>query len=111
MDRVLEPTGAVSINGGRYPLWSPKGNELYYVTLEGAMMAVPISLTPELKLGRPAKLFQWEEPPAGVSGLPYSISPTDGRLLVPRPVTRGVTEPTEVFVVLNVLDQLGPGTR
>jgi hypothetical protein len=32
----------VSTNGGRAPLWSRSGQELFYVTLEGAVMSVPV---------------------------------------------------------------------
>ena len=49
-------------------------------------MAVPVTLSPGLELGRPVTLFRWRKPLAGRSGMPYDISPTDGRLLVAKPV-------------------------
>lgn len=42
----------VSRNGGTFPLWSRDGRELYYITLEGTMVAVPVQKS------------------SGVSGLP-----------------------------------------
>ena len=43
----------VSIDGGRYPLWGPKGSgELFYVDLNGGMMAASVKLSPSLSLGR-----------------------------------------------------------
>ena len=37
----------VSVNGGRYPRWAPKGNEIHYVNLDGGMMAASISFFSE----------------------------------------------------------------
>ena len=60
----------VSIDGGRYPLWGPKGSgELFYVDLNGGMMAASVTLSPSLSLGRVTKLFDWEKPPRGISGM------------------------------------------
>src|SRR5262245_28914686 len=99
----------LSIGGGRYPVWGRKGSgELYYVAPDGAMMAVSVSSSPTLTLGRPTKLFQSEKPAAGVAGTPYSISSIDGRFLIARSVRQSATEPTQVSVVLNALDLLRP---
>ena len=39
----------VSIDGGRFPLWGPKGSgELFYVDLNGGMMAASVKLSPSL---------------------------------------------------------------
>ena len=39
----------VSIDGGRFPLWGPKGgDELFYVDLKGRMMAASVKLSPGL---------------------------------------------------------------
>lgn len=48
----------VSIDGGRYPHRGLKGSELFYVNLDGDMMAVPISLGPTFRPGCPTKLSQ-----------------------------------------------------
>ena len=48
----------VSIGGGRYPVWGPKGSgELFYLDLNGGMMAASVKLSPILSLGRVTKLF------------------------------------------------------
>jgi hypothetical protein len=99
----------VSIAGGRYPMWGlPGSNELYYVDLEGQMMAVPVAFEPDLSLGTPVKLFDTLRPAVGLSGRPYDISAVDGRFLVTRFLLREGTllgTPT-VSVVLNWLDEL-----
>jgi Tol biopolymer transport system component len=50
----------VSINGGRFPLWAKDSRELFYLDLNGGMMAASIALSPSLSLGRVTKLFDWE---------------------------------------------------
>ena len=87
---VSERREKVSIDGGRFPLWGPKGSgELFYVDLNGNMMAASVKLSPSLSLGGVTKLFEWEKPRRGPAGMPYDISPVDGRFLMSRPVDRG----------------------
>ena len=72
------------------------------------MMAVPVSLSPGLKLGRATKLFNWRKPPAGRSALPYDVSPIDGRFLVTESEGSEGSGPAYVSVVLNWLSQISP---
>jgi serine/threonine-protein kinase len=96
----------VSIDGGRYPRWGPAGSgELYYVDLEGNMMAVPIELEPTLRIGRPTKLFESNRPPPGITGRPYDVAP-DGRFIVTKFVAEISAEPVNINVVLNWLEEL-----
>jgi serine/threonine-protein kinase len=94
----------VSLKGGRFPLWAPKGGELYYVDPDGGMMAVAVTLSPDLRLGQVVKLFATQKPPQGISGRPYDVSPADGRFILTKPVSdsRGVN----ISVVLNWLEEL-----
>jgi eukaryotic-like serine/threonine-protein kinase len=97
----------VSLDGGRYPLWNRKdGSELYYVNLDGDVMAVPITLTPRLAVGKASKLFHWEKPPMGRSGLIYDMSPIDGRFLWTKLVDPAASERAQVSVVLNFVEAL-----
>jgi WD40 repeat protein len=97
----------VSVDGGRYALFGPPGsNELYYVGLDGAMMAVQIELDPELRIGRPMKLFDFERPPRGISGRIYDVSQVDGRFLVVKPWSSTSSEPETTQVVLNWFEEL-----
>jgi len=95
----------VSAGGGRFPRWGPPGtNELYYVRPDGAMMAVPITLSPSLTIGPGTKLFDWVKP-GGRSGRYYDVAP-DGRFLVSSPTEPVTTGPLQVSVVLNWLTSL-----
>jgi serine/threonine-protein kinase len=92
----------VSVAGGRHAVWGPPGsNELYYVALDGSLMAVPIELTPELKIGRAVKLFDYRPPERTISGRFYDVSPVDGRFLIMRQNEPSSDETETVQVVLN----------
>jgi len=47
----------ISSNGGRHPVWSPIGRELFYLE-EGKLMVVDVQTTPEFRLGGRAQLFE-----------------------------------------------------
>ena len=103
---VNESREQVSSGGGRYPVWGPKGDELFYINIDGEMMAVPVTRSPALRLGRATKLFQSDKPPARRSGLPYSVSPRDGRFLVVKTVPDEQRGSTDVSVILNFFELL-----
>ena len=48
----------ISVGGGGQPRWKGDDGELYYVTLEGAMMAVPIRGKDPIEPGTPVRLFR-----------------------------------------------------
>ena len=70
------------------------------------MLAVPVALSPSLKLGPATKLFGWQKPPTGRSGLPYDVSPLDGRFIVTEREEGDRAGPTQVSVVLNWFSEL-----
>jgi Tol biopolymer transport system component len=72
----------ISTAGGGWTLFSPRGDALFYRSLDGDFMSVPISsLKGELKIGQPEKKFSW-----GFGWAPYYDLASDG--------TRGVTAVT-----------------
>jgi hypothetical protein len=79
---------------------------LFYVDLTGAMMAASVKLSPSLTLGRVTKLFDWEKPPRGASGMRYDVSPVDGRFLITKPATEGPDGEINISVVLNWFEEL-----
>jgi len=105
----------VSIGGGGYPQWGPRGSgELYYIGADGGMMAVDVNEGPPLRIGRPTKLFEYKQFAFGVSdygqfafGLsarPYDVA-SDGRFLIVRTETND-QQPVAVTVVLNWFEEL-----
>jgi hypothetical protein len=89
---------------------APDGREIYFVSPDGDMMAVPVTLSPQLKVGSPKRLFAWQKPPAIHSALPYDVSPVDGRFLVTLPVVTPVSRlselQTEATVILHWRSEL-----
>jgi len=50
---------AVSVGGGREPVWSPSDDEIFYRSIDGErMMAVSVRTAPALAIGQPRTLFQ-----------------------------------------------------
>jgi eukaryotic-like serine/threonine-protein kinase len=104
---VSERREVISVGGGRYPRWGPKGsNELYYVRADGALMAASIRLSP-FELGSSKKLFDWRKPRPNVSGLEYDVAP-DGRFLVSELAETIADRQTAVSVILNWRPTLQP---
>ena len=55
------PTGIktqVSRGGGAEPRWRSDGRELFYVSADRRLMAVPMKLTPTIEAARPEPLFE-----------------------------------------------------
>jgi serine/threonine protein kinase len=69
----------VSNNGGRLAKWRKDGKELYYISLDQKMMAVPVTLnSASVEPGAPQELFPVRVPPIRAV---YSVGP-DGRFLI-----------------------------
>ena len=86
----------ISTSGGRWPRWSPNGEELFYLS-GSTMMAVSVELEPTFRAGTPRPLFD------GQYAEYYDVTP-DGRNFVM--LTRGQAELTEMNVVLNWFEEL-----
>jgi serine/threonine-protein kinase len=78
MDRAWQ----ISYDLGEEPIWSPKGDELFYRSVN-KWMVVSISTEPEFKAGTPQLVF--EGPYVNVSGLSYDVAPDGQRFLVLQP--------------------------
>jgi Tol biopolymer transport system component len=68
----------VSAAGGGIPLWRGDGKELFYLSLDNKIMAVPIETAPAFHAGTPAPLFAVH--PGG--GTVYDVSADGKRFLV-----------------------------
>ena len=88
----------VSTAGGSRPRWSHDGAELYYVSPEGQMLAVPIEVKPELQLGVPVQLFNTPRVMPGFAS--YDVS-ADGRFLINTGGESADAVSTPITVVMN----------
>jgi eukaryotic-like serine/threonine-protein kinase len=54
---AMQPRLRVSAAGAHSPRWNPAGRELFYATIDGRLIAVPVRTSPSLELGTPTTLF------------------------------------------------------
>ncbi len=94
----------VSVGGGREPIWSKDGSELFY--RQGSrMMAVTVSGAEGFEAGVPRELFDLDFWPARRNRpAHYDVHP-DGRFVMFESQQSG-SFPDEILVVLNWLEEL-----
>ena len=73
----------VSKSGGTAPRWRADGKELFFITLEGAIASVPVSVRAVLEVGSPTTLFQ----APGIAA-DWGVSADGSRFLVMAPEVR-----------------------
>jgi len=100
---------AISAGGGTEPLWSHRGDELFYRDASGDLVAVEVHTNPTFSLGRSVALF----PAAGFSSLrftpQYAVALDDRRFLMIRPLQTGA--PDKLIVVENWFEELRAQSR
>jgi Tol biopolymer transport system component/tRNA A-37 threonylcarbamoyl transferase component Bud32 len=107
----------ISRGGGVYPRWARDGRELFYVTPNNRLMAVPISQTPDGRTpvaGAAVELFRTQLATPGsntsllgsTSRSEYAVA-RDGRFLMNVVVEEGAASP--ISVVLDWTGALRPG--
>ena len=102
----------ISIGGGRAPVWSPLGNELFYfiptetagsvagMVRSGGVVAVPVAPGDTLEIGDPEYLFEIAEIDA--RGRNYDVSPRADEFVI----TRRTDADLDVILVQNWFDEL-----
>jgi len=98
MDRIWQ----ISDDFGLEPIWSPKGDELFYRNGD-KWMVVSISSEPEFSPGAPQLLFEGLY--NDVPGLSYDVTPDGQRFLVLKPEYDD-SEVRELHVVTNWFEEL-----
>jgi eukaryotic-like serine/threonine-protein kinase len=87
----------ISAHGGTRPRWRSDGRELFFVSPDGMMMAVPVEGRPQFQVGSPRTLFHVQR------GSDYAVAP-DGTFLVQVP--HEAPGSRELHVVLNWMTEL-----
>jgi hypothetical protein len=100
----LGPESTVSTTGGREPVWSRDGTELFYRT-EDQLMVVDVQLGDRFRAGQPRPLFEdFYERDGGGNGIPnYDVMPDGERFVM---VRRDAPTQGELVVVLNWVEEL-----
>ncbi len=98
---VEEGKWQISRDGGRQPVWGPRGRELFYRTGQ-TMMVVSIETEPTFTPGRPEVLF------TGSSFRNYDIAPDGRRFVLLKPIdyAEDKSRPEQFIVVENWFEEL-----
>jgi Tol biopolymer transport system component len=93
----------VSPGGGREPVWSPLGNEIFFRSINGRrMMAVDVTTEPELRIGLPRVLFEGDFQ-TGSFWSNYDVTPDAKRFLM---IQGSAAPQSRLEVVLHSTDSL-----
>jgi hypothetical protein len=95
-----------AIAGGTAPVWRNDGKEIFYLALDGKLMAVLVK--PGATFGSPQPLFATRLSPQQ-SLADYDVTPDGQRFLINQPVTDTGNEPITVIVNWPELLKKGAG--
>jgi len=95
----------VSTDGGAEPVWSPDGREIFYLS-GGKLMAVPVSRTRGLELGRPVALFDVRPYFFGGAGRNYDVAPDGRRFVMVKNAADQQNRSAPITIVLNWIGEL-----
>ena len=96
----------VSTNGGQQPRWRRDGKELFFLSPDKKLMAVPVKVDAAFEFGEPAVLFQTRarEPLSSEEIFTYDVSPDGQRFLINVNLEQADSRP--VSIVLNWSEEL-----
>ena len=97
----------ISLNGGTKPLWARSGKELFYIDLEGYLMAVPVQTRSGFASGAPKRVFHARYHSLDELGRSYDVS-LDGRRFL---MIKGSGDQATMVVVLNWFEDLRKATQ
>jgi serine/threonine-protein kinase len=95
---------AISTGGGTEPLWSPRGDEIFYRDFAGNMVAAAVKTSPSFSLASSKVLFPATSYVAFLRKRQYDVSSDGTRFLMVRPVSLGA--PDRLFVFENWVEAL-----
>jgi Tol biopolymer transport system component len=95
----------VSLEGGTEPLWSPRGDEIFYRS-GAAFLAAAVRASPsgEFEVNRRTLLFSERNYAADITHTVYDVLPDGSRFVV----VRRLESASYLTVTLNLFDHLGP---
>jgi hypothetical protein len=98
----------ISIAGGMQPEWRRDGKELFYISADGKMTAVPVTTDgATFSAGTPRALFDVDVPEANAPFPSHYAVTADGQRFLVNTVVDQPPRPT-LTVILNWLEQLKP---
>jgi Tol biopolymer transport system component len=95
----------ISADGGWDPKWSADGSELFFLSLDGKLLAVNVKVGSDLSPGLPEALFEVSVPrPESPYSTNYVVSSDAKRFLVNTIIPQATSSP--ITIVLNGLREL-----
>jgi eukaryotic-like serine/threonine-protein kinase len=98
--RIRDGRWRVSTTGGRQPVWSRDGTQLFYRDFSGALMVVPVRLAATLTFAPPTKLLDGVRFVGGgssLSGRTYDVNPDGSQFLM---IKRAISSDTTASLVV-----------
>ncbi len=96
----------VSTGGGTEPLWSPTGKEIFYVSEDNRMMAVPVSTASGFVAEKPVVLFDTLPYYFGGQGRNYDVTRDGLRFVMVKNPPEMIGRSMPIHVVLNWAEEL-----
>jgi len=90
----------ISRGGGQEPRWRRDGKELFFLSPDGKIMAVPVESSTSFQAGAPAALFQTHrrQPMSSQDLFSYDVSPDGQRFLIATQLDEGNAAPLSVLL-------------
>jgi hypothetical protein len=90
----------VSTAGGQEPRWRQDGKELFYLSAEGKIMAVPVKTDPSFEAGSPVALFQAHrrQPVSAQDMFSYDVTSDGQRFLVATRIDEANPAPLTIYL-------------
>ena len=98
----------ISTSGGTQPVWGPKGQELFYVAPDGALMRVAVAGGAAWAAGAPAKVLEnrYVTSTVGLYQRNYDIAPDGQRFLMMKAASDPTDAPPQIVVVQHFDEEL-----
>jgi serine/threonine-protein kinase len=96
----------VSTGGGAEPLWSPTGTEIFYLSDDNRMMAVPVSTANGFVADKPVELFDATPYYFGGQGRNYDVTKDGLRFVMVKEPAAAAGRSFPINIVLNWAEEL-----
>jgi serine/threonine-protein kinase len=97
---AMDRKWVVSTQGGRRPIWSHTGRELFYVEDDKTIMAAPVTAGKTFQAGLPAAAYRGQDAFSG-----FDVAPDGQRLLITQDVAKE-PERLQIVVIPNWFEEL-----
>ncbi len=90
----------ISSGGGLQPRWRGNDRELFYISLDGKVISVPVKPGPGFDPGAPVVLFQADQkqPVATSEQMLYDVTKDGQRFIINTQIRNGASQPMSVLL-------------